>query len=490
MAVVAMLAGCGGSDDGGGGPTPEPDAAVVISRVGGDQQVAATSTDLPVPFTVQVADSTGAPIAAATVRWRVTSGDGVVAPATSQTGADGRASVSYRVGTSGGAEEVTAEVLEGTSVLGAPTRFAVRGVGGGPIVLVRDEPIPANYGIHDTFVRDGIAFVSAWNTGLVLYDVGHGIKGGSPSRPVVISGITPSTGPSGLTGAIHNSWWFHNPVSGEKRYVFVGQEGPGSVGAASRGDIYVVDVSNLTQPRQVATFQLPNAGTHNFWVDEAAQVLYAAYYNGGVAAIDVSGTLSGDLSGRLLANVRPGGDASTYVWGVQLHRGSLFAIDMESGLWELAPASGGLATRSGGFNVPDRWSSDLWLHGDYAYSGTWGSVPRDGNVGNALKVWSLTSGLSAPVNTILLPEVGTVSDVEVSADGRMLLLTAERGPRQGVYLYSLGDPANPADVGSLLVANGLHTGTFAEIGGRLFVFAARNPGSPALEVYDVTGAVP
>jgi hypothetical protein len=86
--------------------------------------------------------------------------------------------------------------------------------------------------------------------------------------------------------------------------------------------------------------------------------------------------------------------------------------------------------------------------------------------------------------------VGTVSDVEVSADGRMLLLTAERGPRQGIYLYSLGNPANPTGAGSLLVANGLHTGTFAEIGGRLFVFAARNPGSPGLEVYDVTGAVP
>jgi hypothetical protein len=462
---------------------------VLISRVGGDQQVAPTGTELPVSLTARVTDSVGAPIVGATVRWRVTGGDGAVAPSTSQTDADGRASADYRVGTDVGAEEVTAEVLENTSVVGAPTRFTVRGVGGGPIVLVRDEPIPANYGIHDTFVRDGIAFVSAWNTGLVLYDVGHGIKGGSPSRPVVIAGITPSTGPSGVTGAIHNSWWFHNPVTGEKRYVFVGQEGPGSVGATSRGDIYVVDVSDLTQPRQVATFQLPNAGTHNFWVDEAAQVLYAAYYNGGVVAIDVSGTLSGDLGGRLLANVRPGGDANTYVWGVQLHRGSLFAIDMESGLWELAPASGGLATRAGGFNVPDRWSSDLWLHGDHAYTGTWGSVPRDGNVGDELKIWSLTSGLGAPVNTIVLPEVGTVSDVEVSRDGRMLLLTTERGPRQGIYLYSLGDPSNPTGAGSRLAAGGLHTGTFAEIGGRLFVFAARN-GSPALEVYDVTGAVP
>jgi hypothetical protein len=308
---------------------------------------------------------------------------------------------------------------------------------------------------------------------------------------VVIAGIVPPAGPSGVTGAIHNAWWFHNPVSGEKRYVFVGQEGPGSIGASSRGDIFVVDVADLTAPRHVATFRLPGSGTHNFWVDEAAQVLYVAYYDGGVAAIDVSGTLSGDISSRLIANVRPGGTRDTYVWGVQLHRGSVFAIDMESGLWELAPASGALATRSGGFNVPERWSSDFWLHGDYAYTGTWGGLPRGGNVGDVLKIWSLARGLGAPVDSIVLPEVGTVSDVEVSGDGGLLLLTAERGPRQGLYLYGLAsDPARPTGAGSLVVENGLHTGAFAEIGGRRFVFAAKNPGSPALIVYDVTAASP
>ena len=33
------------------------------------------------------------------------------------------------------------------------------------------------YGIHDTFVRDGLAFVFAWNTGVIIYDVGNGIRG-------------------------------------------------------------------------------------------------------------------------------------------------------------------------------------------------------------------------------------------------------------------------------------------------------------------------
>jgi hypothetical protein len=96
-----------------------------------------------------------------------------------------------------------------------------------------------------------------------------------------------------------------------------------------------VDVSDLAHPSEVAVFHLDGAGTHNFWMDEARQVLYAAYYNGGVVALDVSGTLSGDLSNRLIAEIQPGGDGDTYTWGVQLAGGSLYAIDMLSGLWQL-----------------------------------------------------------------------------------------------------------------------------------------------------------
>jgi hypothetical protein len=200
-------------------------------------------------------------------------------------------------------------------------------------------PVPDDYGIHDTFVRDGIAFVFAWNTGVILYDVGNGMKGGSPSAPVEISRLVTSS--SGLPdGAqVHNGWWFHNPTNGEKRYLFVGQEGPGSVGGfTSSGDIHVVDVSNLNAPVEVATFRLDGAGVHNFWMDEARQILYAAYYNGGVVALDVSGTLSGNLANRVLGSVRPAG-STTFVWGVMLHQGSLYASDMHSGLWQLSPVA-------------------------------------------------------------------------------------------------------------------------------------------------------
>jgi hypothetical protein len=201
-------------------------------------------------------------------------------------------------------------------------------------VLVHREPIEPHYGIHDTFVRDGLAFVFAWDEGVIIYDVGNGMRGGSPSSPVKVSQVVTS-GNSRSSPSVHNGWWFHNPVTGERRYLFVGQEGPGVVGSQSSGDIHVVDVSDLANPREVAFFHLNGAGTHNFWVDEARQILYAAYYNAGVIALDISGTLAGDLSGRLLSQVRPGGAGNTFTWGVQLANGSLYAIDMLSGLWQL-----------------------------------------------------------------------------------------------------------------------------------------------------------
>ena len=201
------------------------------------------------------------------------------------------------------------------------------------IELAASVPIPPTYGIHDTYVRDGLAFVFAWDAGVIIYDVGNGIRGGSPESPVEVSRLVTAGGSAG-SPAVHNGWWFHNPVTHEARYLFIGQEGPAAVGAASSGDIHVVDVADLAHPREVASFHLDGAGTHNFWMDEEAQVLYAAYYNGGVVALDVSGTLSGNLSNRLIGQVRFGDD--TFTWGVMLANGWLYASDMLSGLWQIA----------------------------------------------------------------------------------------------------------------------------------------------------------
>jgi hypothetical protein len=380
LAAMLALAACGGDDgDGGNGPPPPGEFAL---KAGGNNVPNRYSSDLWVHggyaytgtwgavarngtvgdvVNIWSLDAAGAPrlvdsvkiAGVATVSDLQVSDDGAVLVVSTERGANAGLYV-YELadprrpglrGTSmvaSGLHTATiADISGGRYVFAArmpspPALMIYDITDPGAVRLVASVPIPPDYGIHDTFVRDGLAFVFAWNTGLIIYDVGNGIKGGSPANPQEVSRLV--TADNGVPGgpAVHNGWWFHNPVTGEHRYLFIGQEGPGTVGSRSIGDIHVVDVSDLEHPVEVAFYRLPGAGTHNFWMDEQRQILYAAYYNAGVVALDVSGELSGDLTARLIDQIQPGGVSNTYTWGVQLAGGSLYAVDMLSGLWELA----------------------------------------------------------------------------------------------------------------------------------------------------------
>jgi hypothetical protein len=206
--------------------------------------------------------------------------------------------------------------------------------------------------VHDTFVRDGILFLGLWNAGVAIWDIGGAGKGGTPASPVELGLLQTAN------GHVHNIWWLKDPVTGSARYAFIGEESPGNVGATSSGDIHVVDVSNMGSPREVAFYTVPGAGTHNFSVDEPNGILYAAYYNGGIRAIDVRGDLGTctanqmsnpansavtlcDLTkmGRELAVGLRDRSNAPYIWGVQYLNGSVYASDMRNGIWKLAAVS-------------------------------------------------------------------------------------------------------------------------------------------------------
>jgi hypothetical protein len=200
--------------------------------------------------------------------------------------------------------------------------------------------------VHDVFVRDGFLMTALWNDGITVWDIG-GAGSGSISNPIAIGNL------GTVGGKVHNIWWYHNAITGEKRFAFVGEEGPGSVGSSSTGDIHVVDVSNMAAPREVAFYHIDGAGTHNFSVDEDRGILYAAYYNGGVRAIDIRGDLSScdaanksadgrcDLAriGRELGHWIGDAQGQVYIWGVQLSGGHVYASDMLNGIWKLTTAS-------------------------------------------------------------------------------------------------------------------------------------------------------
>lgn len=197
--------------------------------------------------------------------------------------------------------------------------------------------------IHDVFVRDGYLFTAEWNTGVGIWDIGA-TSAGSVAAPRLVSRVNT------VGGQVHNIWWVHDPSNGSKRYLLVGQEGPGSIGSSSSGDVHVVDVADLAQPREVAFFTVAGAGTHNFSVDEASGLAYAAYYNAGVRVLDVRGDLgtctaaqkSADGRCNLALMGRERGvflTNPTYVWGVHWSASGVFASDMLNGLWRITPAT-------------------------------------------------------------------------------------------------------------------------------------------------------
>lgn len=198
--------------------------------------------------------------------------------------------------------------------------------------------------VHDVFVRDGILMAALWNDGVAIFDIGGGGRGGSVSNPVQLGSVQT------VGGKVHNIYWYRDPASGSRRFALVGEEGPGTIPSESSGDVHVLDVNDLTHPREVGVFSVPGAGVHNFSVDEERGILYAAYYNGGVRALSIRGDLGScnasqrasdgrcDLGkmNRELAKGPVALDVPIYVWGVHLSDGRLFASDMLNGLWRLS----------------------------------------------------------------------------------------------------------------------------------------------------------
>ena len=204
--------------------------------------------------------------------------------------------------------------------------------------------------LHDVDVQDGLAYLSYWNDGLVVLDVGNGVKGGSPSNPQLVtqykydlnklySEVEAVGGPGFIRGT--HTAWRHG------KYVFIADEVFPASGvrgakdaAAGRayGRLQVIDVSDMEQPRSVAWYEPEFGGVHNIWV--AGDTLYMGAYNGGFRAFDVSGELRGDLraQNREIAHVNTADlsgkvQNSAMTWGVVVKDGLAYVNDMHNGLW-------------------------------------------------------------------------------------------------------------------------------------------------------------
>jgi hypothetical protein len=209
-----------------------------------------------------------------------------------------------------------------------------------PVKNIMGDEMGGRY-LHDVYVKDGLAYLAYWRDGLVILDVGAGIKGGSPEAPKFVSQFRFNH------NELYGDGWLAgtHAVFRYKNYVFLGDEVlPAEFNLfdkkriPARGIVHVVDVSDIANPRKVAEYPVPEGGSHNMWVEDDVMVM--GYYGGGGRVVDVSGELRGDLyrQGREIAHLWTG-DAESYrpnvpfCWGAQPHNGLIFFNDVNSGLW-------------------------------------------------------------------------------------------------------------------------------------------------------------
>lgn len=208
----------------------------------------------------------------------------------------------------------------------------------------------AGRSLHDIDVQDGLLYASWWNDGLVVLDVGNGIKGGSPSNPQFVTQYkydlnalyrdVEAVGGPGFIRGTHTAWRHKNYVFIADE-VFAAKDVQGAKDAsASRayGRLQVIDVSDLANPKSVAYYEPEYGGVHNVWV--AGDTLFMGAYEAGFRAFDISGELKGDLraQGREIGHVNTADmdgkvQNASRVWGVIYKNGLAWVNDNQNGLW-------------------------------------------------------------------------------------------------------------------------------------------------------------
>ncbi|HEV8264055.1 MAG TPA: Ig-like domain-containing protein [Gemmatimonadales bacterium] len=213
------------------------------------------------------------------------------------------------------------------------------------------EQTEAGRYLHDVMVVDGLAYLAYWNDGLIILDVGNGMKGGSPTNPQFVSQLKYDLnavyarveqlwGPGFVRGT--HTAWRHG------KYVFIGDEvyaarpykGLADGNNLTFGRLHVVDVSDITHPKLVAWYEPTDGGVHNVWV--VGDTLYLGNYQGGARVLDVSGELKGDLlrQGREISWVLTADSLghrrrAPFAWGAVVRDGNIFVPDINTGLWIL-----------------------------------------------------------------------------------------------------------------------------------------------------------
>ncbi|MDA1082615.1 MAG: Ig-like domain-containing protein [Gemmatimonadetes bacterium] len=238
--------------------------------------------------------------------------------------------------------------------------FAVSGGSKYVIVDVKDITNPKyvseyrhpNARLHDLWVHDGIAYSAQGGAGTVVVDVGNGKYGGTIEKPKLITAYQVNSG--------HEIFPYFQKSTG-RVYLFIGDEEMSRTGRAWEGTQYVlsgadgkppkggiaqtsggythiIDFTDPLKPIPVGRYHLEDYGSHDIIVQD--DILYQAYYDGGVRVVDVSGELLGNIYDQnreigVFKSYDPDGYTANapFVMNAMPWKGKVLWTDFNSGLW-------------------------------------------------------------------------------------------------------------------------------------------------------------
>jgi hypothetical protein len=439
------------------------------------------------PVTLTAYNDSGAVVRNAKVQWSVSGPSAAITPASGVTGADGTVSAIASFGAVAGSFSVSGSLDENPNpqTVGA-------GISGSlfpatPPIVQRFVAPAGTTSLNTIRIRDGLAFIGAANSGVLIYDVGNGIKGGSPANAQLVSQAITSSDGLGIGVAAYSSWWFQNPVTGEKRYLFVGQSW-GNTGdiLGTTGNLHVVDISDLAHPVEVASLHSTRGGFHDLVMDEQRQVLYAGIGSGGgVLRIPVSGTLAGDISSRIDGQLDLSNNLTSRIWSVALVNGFLVASDVDRGLVVIDPVGfTGQLVEPKGAGMTDLWGGG----GNVLFSG-FRSPACQGADEVGARVFNTSSEIKLSGGYQLLAGGCTISDVSGPTSGKLAMFSVITGRGAGLWFYQRANSLN-TPIAWFKDTAGVRASEYAVINGRSYVFALRETPSLEVVVFDVTALLP
>ena len=194
-------------------------------------------------------------------------------------------------------------------------------------------------------------YASYWNDGLVILDIGNGVKGGSAVEPAARLPVQVRPRLAVPAGGGDRRAGLHPRHAHRLAAQATTSSSPTRCSASTRamrcsraqpsrayGRLQVIDVSDIEHPKAVAWYEPEYGGVHNVWV--AGDTLYMGAYNAGFHAFDISGELRGDLraQGREMAQVNTADmegivPNAPMTWGVVVKNGLAYVNDFNNGLW-------------------------------------------------------------------------------------------------------------------------------------------------------------